>query len=200
LKYLTDSTVLSPVNCAFFLIAAFILSGIVHTIWLRSKISRRFAIPLDGGLNFRRQRILGDNKTLRGLMVIIPGTGCSFYLLGTLVSLNTEMFEGVWSLRPATFGLLGLLASLGFMLGELPNSFIKRQLGILPGEAAKSLFKKVIFSITDRIDSILGMLLAISLAVPTPWKTWLYVILLGPFIHWFFSYILFRLKVKVRPA
>lgn len=133
-------------------------------------------------------------------MVIIPGTGCSFYLLGTLVSLNTEMFEGVWSLRPATFGLLGLLASLGFMLGELPNSFIKRQLGILPGEAAKSLFKKVIFSITDRIDSILGMLLAISLAVPTPWKTWLYVILLGPFIHWFFSYILFRLKVKVRPA
>jgi CDP-2,3-bis-(O-geranylgeranyl)-sn-glycerol synthase len=133
-------------------------------------------------------------------MVLIPGTGCSFYLLGTVVIWYPGVFEGVWSLSPASFGLLGLLASLGFMLGELPNSFIKRQMGILPGEAAEDLLKKVIFLVIDRIDSVLGMLLAISFAVPTPWQTWLYVIVFGPFIHWFFSYLLFLLKVKGRAA
>jgi len=197
---LTDSAVLSPAGCALFLIVAFILSGIVHTIWLRSKISQRFAIPLDGGRTFRQHRILGDNKTVRGLMVLIPATGCSFYLLGTVVNRSPGVFEGVWPLSPGSFGLLGLLASLGFMLGELPNSFIKRQVGILPGEAARGPLKKVVFLVIDRIDSVLGMLLVVSLAVKTPWQTWLYVIFLGPFIHWFFSYLLFLLKVKRRAA
>jgi CDP-2,3-bis-(O-geranylgeranyl)-sn-glycerol synthase len=110
------------------------------------------------------------------------------------------VLDGVWPLSPAAFGLLGLLAGLGFMLGELPNSFIKRQMGILPGEAAKGLIQKVIFLITDRVDSLLGMLLAISLVVPTPWQIWLYVFVSGPFIHWFFSFVLFLLKVKGRAA
>jgi CDP-2,3-bis-(O-geranylgeranyl)-sn-glycerol synthase len=199
-RFLTDSNPLSPLSCAFFLITAFVGSGIAHTLWLRSKMSRRFAIPLDGGLTFRQRRILGDNKTVRGLMVIIPGTGCSFYLLGIFTNLNPGLFEGVWALSPASFGLLGLIAGVGFMLGELPNSFIKRQLGILPGEAAEGLLKKVVFVVIDRVDSLLGMLLAISLAVPTPWQVWMYVILSGPFIHWFFSYMLFILKVKGRAA
>ena len=199
-KSLAQNATLLPKDCALFLIAAFIISGIVHTIWMRSRTSLRFVIPLDGGLKFRQRRILGDNKTLRGLMVLIPGTGCSFFLLGTVVSSQPGVLDGVWPLSPPAFGLLGLLAGLGFMLGELPNSFIKRQMGILPGEVAKGLTQKVIFLIIDRVDSLLGMLLAISLVVPTPWQIWLYVFVLGPFIHWFFSFVLFLLKVKERAA
>jgi hypothetical protein len=44
------------------------------------------------------------------------------------------------------------------------------------------------------------MLAAVTIAVPTPWTTWLWVVILGPAIHWSFSVLLYRLGVKARPA
>ena len=61
-----------PLACAAFLTAAFILAGIAHVFWLRSKTSEQFGIPLDGGLTFAGKRIFGDHKMLRGFMVISP--------------------------------------------------------------------------------------------------------------------------------
>jgi hypothetical protein len=96
------------------------------------------------------------------------------------------------------YAILGLVAGLGFMLGELPNSLWKRQLGIPPGGTpASSLLRPIAFAV-DRLDSIVGMLLAVSLMTPTPWQTWLYVALLGPAFHWLFSAVLFWSGVKSR--
>ena len=47
------------------LLLSFVGAGVVHTLWLRSSWSRRFALPLDGGLTFRNRRLFGDNKTVR---------------------------------------------------------------------------------------------------------------------------------------
>jgi hypothetical protein len=44
------------------------------------------------------------------------------------------------------------------------------------------------------------MLAAVSLFVATPWRIWAGVLLIGPGIHWLFSVLLFRLRVKTRPA
>jgi hypothetical protein len=52
----------------------------------------------------------------------------------------------------------------------------------------------------DRVDSGLGMLVAIALVVPLPWQTWALVLLLGWSLHWGFSAALFRLRVKPRIA
>jgi hypothetical protein len=85
------------------------------------------------------------------------------------------------------------------MLGELPNSFVKRQLGIAPGAAPKhGGAAAVIAFAADRLDSTIGVLVAVSLTVPTPWMTWAWVLLLGPGIHLGFSVLLFRLGVKAR--
>ena len=54
--------------------------------------------------------------------------------------------------------------------------------------------------VVDRLDSIVGMLLAITLAAPTPWMTWLFVIVIGPAIHFAFSVLLYKLGVKERAA
>jgi hypothetical protein len=54
--------------------------------------------------------------------------------------------------------------------------------------------------VIDRADSGLGMLTALSLAVPTPWQTWALVLLAGWAVHWSFSLVLFYLRVKPRPA
>ena len=191
---------LDPLVCAVFLIVAFIPAGIVQTAWFCSRFSRPWAMPLDFGKTFRGRRIFGPNKTLRGFVVMLPATAVSFFLLGAAVSHDTGLAGRLWPLGPWGFGLLGLLAGLGFMLGELPNSFLKRQLGIAPGEAARGRLAGPLFFALDRVDSIAGMLLVIGLAVPVPWQTWLYLAVVGPAIHWSFSVVLYWSGVKRRPA
>jgi CDP-2,3-bis-(O-geranylgeranyl)-sn-glycerol synthase len=176
------------------------LAGAAQTAWLRSRFSQRFNAPLDLGMTLRGRRILGENKTLRGFIIMLPATAGSFFLLGLIVSKRPDLYARIWPMSPSAFALLGLWAGLGFMVGELPNSFLKRQLGIPPGGAPQQMQAKVLFFALDRFDSIAGMLIAVSLAVPTRWQTWLYLALIGPTIHWSFSVILYWCGVKGRPA
>jgi CDP-2,3-bis-(O-geranylgeranyl)-sn-glycerol synthase len=191
---------LNPFACAAFLIAAFTLAGACHTAWLASPGSRRFAVPLDGGRTLGGHRWLGDNKTIRGFMVMVPATSLAFALLAALLTTLPGGLAGLWALAPIEYALLGAWGALGFMAGELPNSFIKRQLGIAPGAAAHGRVSAPVFFVIDRIDSIVGLMLALIVAVPVPWGTWVYVVLVGPALHGFFSVALFRLGVKARPA
>jgi hypothetical protein len=194
-------TTVDPLRAAVFLITAFVLAGLVHSAWLRSRRSQRWNMPLDGGHTLRGRRIFGANKTVRGFLVMVPATAITFAALGTLAQLASNSAPtGLWTLTPAQFAALGAWAATGFMLGELPNSFVKRQLDIAPGEAPHSSAGTVIAFLVDRLDSILGMLAAVAIAVPTPWMTWAWVIVLGPAVHWSFSVLLFRLGVKARPA
>jgi CDP-2,3-bis-(O-geranylgeranyl)-sn-glycerol synthase len=202
-----DRSVPNALACALFLIGAFVIAGLLHSAWLRSRVSRRLAIPLDGGRTLRGRRIFGDNKTLRGFVVMIPGAALSFAGLASLLSLvvgrpasEAAVPASLWQLSVSGYAALGAWAGIGFMVGELPNSFVKRQLGVLPGEAPASPSLAVLSFMIDRLDSILGMLIAVSLAVPTPWATWGWMLLLGPTVHWSFSLLLFRIGVKRRPA
>jgi len=70
-------------------------------------------------------RLFGSNKTWRGALVMFTGV-----LLATGV---------VWELMPDSIQdeswlVVGALIGLGTVAGELPNSFLKRRLGIGPGE------------------------------------------------------------------
>jgi CDP-archaeol synthase len=186
-----------PIACAVFLLMAFVLAGAAQTAWFAAPGSHAFAVPLDGGLEWRGRRILGANKTVRGFIVMMPAAAASFALLS---SLPTPIARGLWPLTTAGYAALGAWAAFGFMAGELPNSFVKRQLDVPPGAAASSVFGTACQLLVDRLDSGVGMLLAVSLVVPTPWTTWAVVLLVGPFIHWSFSVVMFRLGIKPRPA
>ena len=190
-----------PLHCGLFLMVAFVLAGLLQSLWLRSRVSQVLAIPLDGGRTFRGRPILGENKTLRGFVVMIPAAA----LAVVAVAIGVSLARGVppaslWQLTPAGYAALGAWAGFGFMAGELPNSFVKRRLGILPGQAPASAISTAICFTIDRTDSIIGMLVAVTVAVPTPWMTWVWVLVLGPLIHWLFSWWLFRMGVKRRPA
>lgn len=198
-RHQLDASQVDPLACALFLILAFTLAGTAQTAWFRSHLSRPFQVPLDLGCTFRGRRLLGDNKTLRGFVVMLPAASASFFLLATAAS-GLAASAGLWPLAPSEFALLGAWGGLGFMLGELPNSFLKRQCGVPPGAAPPGAVAKLCCFLFDRYDSIAGMLLAVSLAVPTPWLTWVYLAVIGPAIHWCFSVLLYWWGVKERPA
>ncbi|MEO7366713.1 MAG: CDP-archaeol synthase [Gemmatimonadaceae bacterium] len=194
-------TTLGPLGIAVFVVAAFIIAGSIHSAWLASPVSRRLQIPIDGRLHIRGRRLFGDNKTVRGFIVMPPAAGFAFWALGVLLEeMSPQLRDSIWPLSNGGLALLGTWAGLGCMLGELPNSFVKRQLDISPGGFANGGLSSLLLFAGDRVDSIFGVLIAISIVAPTPWMTWMYVILIGPAVHLCFSMLLFRLGVKARRA
>lgn len=192
---------LNAITCASFLILAFVAAGLVQSFWLRSQLSRRFQTPLDGGRFIRKRRIFGDNKTWRGFMAIVPAVSLAFVAFRILfASLPGNLLEGLWPLSLMQYAALGCLVGVGFMLGELPNSFLKRQFDIPPGEQPVQPTARVLGFLVDRFDSIIGGMLLLACAVHVPLATWVYILLLGPVIHLAFNVLLYRLGVKNRPA
>jgi CDP-2,3-bis-(O-geranylgeranyl)-sn-glycerol synthase len=115
-------------------------------------------IPLDGGLTWRGRRLFGANKTLRGALCMVAGC-----LLATVV------LEAVWpawwdALPDAATAegpvLLGTLIGIGIVLGELPNSLLKRQLDVAPGTQARGA-RGLAFTVLDQGDLVLGVWVAL---------------------------------------
>ena len=187
--------------CAFFIIAAFILSGAAHVLWLRSAASQRLAFPIDCGLSLGGKRIFGDHKMVRGFIVIVPATAAAFFLLSVVLrNAAPALAAQLWMRTPWNYAVVGLWAGFGFMAGELPNSFIKRRLEVPPGGLAEHSWIRSICLVADRVDSIFGALMAMNLFVSVPAMTWIYVIVAGAGIHWMFSAVLFACGVKQRMA
>lgn len=184
---------------AVFLLLAMSAAGTVHVLWLRTSLSQRFARPVDAGLTFLGRRLFGDNKRVCGFMALPPAASASFMLLGGARGLLPDSIgQGLWDLPVLHYAGLGLVCGLAFMLAELPNSFIKRQLGIAPGQAPAQPGLRAVILIMDRLDSVLGVLLAASLLVPLPAETWFWVLLLGPAFHAMFSITMHGLGIKAR--
>jgi CDP-archaeol synthase len=192
---------LDPLACALFLTVAFIAAGLAHSAWLRMPASRHLLVPLDGGARFRGKRVFGENKTVRGFVVMVPAAAAAFATLHAIVARVSPSTAGeLWHLDASGYAIFGAVAGLGFMLGELPNSFFKRQFDVAPGMAPPGRVGTAVTFVVDRIDSIVGMLVAISFVVPAPGMLWLYVLVIGPGIHLAFSVLLYRIGVKARPA
>jgi hypothetical protein len=188
---------LDPVACAVLLTLSFVLAGGCQAVWLASPQSWRFGWPLDGHRTFRGRPLFGANKTARGFVVMLPATSVAFIAVGGWLVLAGR---AVWAFGPLGYAALGLVAGVGFMAGELPNSFVKRQLGIAPGAPAKGAIAGPVFFLLDRLDSLLGMLIALTAVVPVPLWTIVYVLVVGPLLHGVFSVVTFRFGGKARAA
>lgn len=189
-----------PLRCTLFLIAAFCLAGVVQTAWLRSPWSRPLAIPLDAGRTWRGRRVFGENKTWKGFAVMVPAVGTAFVALAFGLGLGAADARGLWPLSLTGYFLLGCWSGLGYMLLELPNSFVKRQLDILPGSPPRQPLARAICFFVDQADSVVGALLALIVFVPVPLLTWVIILLAGPIVHWLFNVALALLGVKTRAA
>ena len=148
-------------------LAPVIMAGVFNMIFCKLGILKILQIPMDGGRTLRDgNRIFGDNKTWKGFIgYLIFGT-LSTVIWGVVIkntALNSLSFFYINNENTVAFNLIvGVLLGFAYALFELPNSFVKRRLGIKPGKPAKGL-EKVIFVFVDQADSIFGCALVVWL-------------------------------------
>ncbi len=184
--------------CTVFLFSSLLIAGIVQTVWMKSRFSNRFAIAIDGCRTFRGRRVFGQNKTWRGFIVMVPATGFSFLIVHAIMQWIYADQLRLWKISGIQYFLLGCAAGLGFMLIELPNSFLKRQFDIAPGAPSSSPWIRRICFVVDQIDSIVGGLLAVWIFVSVPATTVICLLLIGAATHYAFNCVLLYLGLRTR--
>jgi CDP-diglyceride synthetase len=127
--------------------------------------------------------LFGENKTWRGF-IFIPITNS---ILLTVLNLLTNL-----NLPNAT--IIGFLLGFAYVLFELPNSFFKRRFGIKPGlESSKN---KLLFKLTDKMDSSFGVTLFYFILQPITIIQALLIFSINVATHIIFSLLLVKTKLK----
>jgi hypothetical protein len=130
---------------------------LLHVWVLRGDLLRVLARPLDGGRTFRGRRLLGNNKTWRGALFMCSGVLLATLLLSLWPWWWDRLPDGIHDAGPV---LYGFLLGLGVVVGELPNSFLKRQLDIAPGSQRTSWSGRAL-TLLDQGDLVLGIWVAL---------------------------------------
>jgi CDP-2,3-bis-(O-geranylgeranyl)-sn-glycerol synthase len=140
--------------------------------------------PIDSGKTFLDGKpIFGSHKTIRGFFAGL--------IVGTLVGLVLQIVSPLQSVLVRYDASLGFVLSLGALVGDLFDSFIKRRLGFPPGSA---------FPIADQLDFVVGALLFSLMVPPLPHlHIILIVLIITPPIHLVTNFLAFRLGVKSTP-
>jgi CDP-2,3-bis-(O-geranylgeranyl)-sn-glycerol synthase len=126
---------------------------------------------IDGGRRFFDGKpILGPGKTIRGFL--------SGIAVGTLIGLIQGQI------------LLGFLLSLGALVGDLLESFIKRRLDIASGAS---------FPVADQLDFVFGALLFSLPVFSIPLHIVLTILLITPPLHLFTNLLAYLLGFKKEP-
>jgi CDP-2,3-bis-(O-geranylgeranyl)-sn-glycerol synthase len=134
--------------------------------------------PLDFGKSlWDGKPIFGKNKTFRGFF--------AGFAVGTLVGFVESLVFGY----PL---VLGLMLSLGALIGDLVGAFIKRRLGIAPGE---------LLPIIDQVDFVVG---AVFFSLPVylqklSWELVVVVLIVTPPIHLLTNFAAYKLGLKSSP-
>jgi CDP-2,3-bis-(O-geranylgeranyl)-sn-glycerol synthase len=136
-----------------------------HGFCMKFKWLPALARPIDGGRTFRGRRLFGSNKTYRGILAVGLGTALGFGIQ-TIVLHQITFIRSLELIdySPLNWFPIGFAVGIAAMLSELPNSFIKRQIGIAPGRAGNGIVG-VLFYIIDQVDMLLGVWLVLSVAV-----------------------------------
>ena len=138
------------------LLSAAISGLVMRQNWLA--FARR---PIDAGRSWRGKRLFGDSKTWRGVLVAV--VGC---IIGVAIQkhLIGEQARSIARVDYARLDVLAFATTMGVtaMLGELPNSFVKRRLSIAPGHTTQG-WLAAVFYVWDQVDLLMLSLPALSI-------------------------------------
>ncbi len=175
----------------FFSIWFFLPVGIANStpiIAAKIPILQEWSYPLDCYKIFRGKRILGDHKTIRGLIVGI--------LMGILTIIIEQHIynnnNAIKTLIPINYAMLnpllfGTLSGLGALGADAIKSFFKRRIGLPPSTA---------WFPFDQIDYIVGGIIATSFLVRLTFFEYILIIIVWFCLHIVASRIGYFLHLK----
>jgi hypothetical protein len=135
-----------------YLFAPLIVSSALAGVALRLGMFTTLRRPLDAKRVFRGRRWFGDNKTWLGVVVAIVGCVATTALQKYIVAERADRIALI-DYREVCVIAFGTAMGGGAMLGELPNSFAKRQLGIQPGQTGRGAWA-LVFYVWDQVDML----------------------------------------------
>lgn len=176
-----------------------ILAGIVNSIFCKLNLFSSLKKPLDFNIKIKGKRIFGDNKTWKGLIGYIIFNIIFMILVGIIFkACNIEKLNFFYINHTNSISyniLVGLLLGLFYALFELPNSFLKRRLGITPGKTINGP-KKYFFVFLDQADSVFGVALVVWMFYPIGIRIYLLYVLLGAITHLIINMLLYFLHLR----
>ncbi len=152
---------------------------------------RKFSQPVDFGIKFRGNRLLGDNKTIRGfisgIIASILIVYLQIYLYNTFPNIRENIRLDYNSINPLIFGFL---SGFGALFGDSVKSFFKRQFNVAPG---KSWFP------FDQIDYIIGGIIFTSFYIRLSFNEYVLLFFMWFLLHPMTTFIGYILRLKNSP-
>jgi CDP-diacylglycerol--serine O-phosphatidyltransferase len=174
---------------ALWLTVPLVIAGVLHMLVVRRDWLSSLRRPL-------AERLFGPNKTVRGFVVMPLATVLGVYVARAF---EPRVAGGVdVHVADAPPIALGLVVGLGYMIAELPNSFVKRRLGIEPGELPER--NRVLFAFVDQADSVIGCALGYLVFLPIPLTVLGILVVLGPTVHLVVNVALYLAGLRRRPV
>ncbi|MDO4788181.1 MAG: CDP-archaeol synthase [Johnsonella sp.] len=190
----------NTILCMYITLMPTLLSGILTMIWCRLPFFGGLKKPMDGGKNWIDQRrIFGDHKTWHGAFGYLLTNVLTAICWGEILKRNLFLLKHNYFYfeheNTILYNLLlGILLGLAYVLFELPNSFLKRRYGILPGKRGRG--ARGLFVILDQIDSIAGCALAVWIFYDIGWGIFCGFLFLGALTHLIVNIMLYFLKLR----
>lgn len=171
------------------IIVPVLLAGLGFILVLQQRWCLFLRHPLDGGRLFNGLPLLGPSKTWSGPVIMTVGT----MLVGVFMFGQIRGFSGTDIFYVAlSYGLVGLLYS----IGELPNSFIKRRLGVPAGGVSPRFVSSAVFQVVDTFDSLVACGVGYYLLLGFSLRAIFLALGLGGVIHWGTDQLMKQLRLK----
>jgi CDP-diacylglycerol--serine O-phosphatidyltransferase len=137
-------------------------------------------------------RLFGAAKTWRGVLCMPLFTAVGFHLVRPFAAADANLLSFTLDQYPPL--ALGTMLGLAYILAELPNSFIKRRMGIPPGQLPTR--NRWVFMLADQLDSVIGCGLVYVVVAGMPLSTFVVLLFLGIYIAFAVKNILYHLGYK----
>jgi nucleoside-diphosphate-sugar epimerase len=177
-----------------YLVVPLLVAGVLHSAAIKRNLLPSLARPLDGGRMLRGRPIFGANKTWRGPVLMVAGSTIVVAAqreADDLPGFDSLSLIDYQSINPL---LLGVVFGVSYSLSELPNSFVKRQLGIAPGTLSRR--GAIVQYTADQADSVVGGALALWLVLGMSAEVVGLAVLIGFVSHVLFDQGLYAFGVK----
>lgn len=191
---------MSSMSQLLFLIAILVCAGATNMAFVKS-FGRAPLRPIDGGILLSDgKRMFGNNKTWVGFFGMIAITAIWLAIAGWLAA-NFSAVDRLSLIRfdefdsPFSVWFFGALWGLAYVLAELPNSYLKRRINILPGRNGEGLEGRAFF-VLDQADSVIGCVIVMPLFCSITWWDAFALVVLGSFVHYLTNLGLYAVRLK----